>query len=311
VVRAREAHPSWGGKKLRAWLTRRAPATPVPARSTIDAICDRHGLVRTRRRRLRAPPALRALTRPSAANHVWAVDYKGWFRVGTGHRCEPLTITDGWSRYLVRCEAHPGIDGALAQQSFVRAFRTYGLPDVIRSDNGPPFASVGLGGLSRLSVWWIRLGIRPERITPGHPEENGSHERFHRTLAQETTRPPQATLRGQQRVFDAFRAQYNTERPHEALDLEVPAARYTPSPRPYPERLPEWHYLPPVVVRRVAPSGHIKWYGQKYFLGEALAGVEVGFAPTADGVWQVQLHDWDLGVFDAEWGGIRGAASPP
>ena len=276
VVRTRERFPSWGGKKLQAWLARHAPGVAVPARSTIDAICARHALVRARRRRVRTAPSARPLTGATAPNMVWCTDYKGWFRLGNGQRCDPLTITDRYSRWLVSCTALPAIGGPAARAAFVAAFRTHGLPEVIRSDNGVPFASTGLAGLSRLSVWWLQLGIRPERIQPGHPEQNGAHER-----------------------------------PHEPLDLAVPATRYQPSPRPYPARLPPWAYVPGVAVRHVMSSGHVKWHGRPIFVGEALAGTDVGFEPVGDGTWRVLLGTYPLGIFDADLGGIRGAPAPP
>ena len=198
----------------------------------------RYGLTRPNKRRRRATPSSE-LTRPEAANQVWAIDFKGWFRTGDGVRCDPLTISDTHTRYLLRCQAMDRTGGRFVRPLMEATFREYGLPARIRSDNGSPFASTGVGGLSRLSVWWLRLGITPERIAPGHPEQYGRHERLHRTLKQDTAQPPSRTPRAQQQAFDRFRRTYNEERPHEALGRATPASWYEPSLRSFPERLPE------------------------------------------------------------------------
>ena len=298
VLAARRAHPTWGPRKLRAWLARRQPADAWPAASTIGTLLHRQGLTAPRRRRRAAPPT--AGVQPSgAANAVWAADFKGWFRTGDGQRCDPLTLSDLYSRFLLRSQLVARATEEDVRPVFEAAFREYGLPERMRSDNGPPFASVGAGGLSRLAVWWVRLGIRPERIAPGHPEQNGEHERMHRTLKAETLRPPAATPRAQQRALDAFRHAYNTERPHEALGQQPPAAWYTPSPRPYPERLPPLEYLDAVAVRRVRHNGEIKWRGAHVFISQALTGEFVGLDEVTDGHWRVCFGPVELGWLDA------------
>jgi hypothetical protein len=231
----------------------------------------------------------------SAANDVWCTDFKGWFRTADGRRCDPFTLTDAHSRYLLRCQAVARPDEENVRPIFMAAFEEHGLPLAIRSDNGPPFASPGVGGLSRLTVWWIKLGIRPERIVAGKPQQNGRHERLHRTLNQETATPPAASLPAQQERFDAFRAVYNNERPHEALGQQTPALLYQPSPRPYPDRVADPPYDDEVAVRRVRSNGQIKWAGELIFVGEALVGERVGIVETAGGDWLVRYADVELG----------------
>ena len=215
-------------------------------------------------------------------NDVWAIDFKGWFRTGDGVRIDPLTVQDAASRYLLVCNGLPQPRGPQVQRVLERAFREYGLPQTIRSDNGPPFASVGLGSLSQLAIWWIKLGIIPERIEPGHPEQNGRLERLHRTLKAETASPPQANGRRQQRAFDTFRHSYNEERPHEALGQSRPRDRYSPSFRSYPSRVSAPDYEVGVTVRKVRTNGEIKWRGNKIYLSEALRGEPVGLSPKDD-----------------------------
>ena len=205
VVEARGKHPHWGPVKLRAWLDRTAPEIEWPAPSTIGEILHRHGLAVARKKRPRATPNSEPLKHAQGPNLVWCADFKGWFRCQDGSRCDPLTITDAYSRFLLRCQAAKHPDGWYTQPLFEATFREHGLPERIRIDNGAPFASVGIGGLSELSVWWIKLGIRPERIEPGKPGQNGRHERMHRTLKQETAQPPRANLREQQKAFQQGR----------------------------------------------------------------------------------------------------------
>jgi hypothetical protein len=233
-----------------------------------------------------------------APNDVWSADFKGWFRTGDGARCLPFTLTDNASRFLLRCQAVAAADDAHVRPLFEAAFREYGLPRALRSDNGPPFASLAVAGLSRLAVWWIKLGIRPERIAPGHPEQNGRHERMHLTLAQETAQPPHATGRAQQRAFDCFRHLFNSERPHEALDQQPPATVYQPSPRPYPERVPELEYAGEDVIRRVRHNGEIKWRGTHLFVSECLAGELIGLTEVVDDCWRVRFGPVFLGWLD-------------
>ena len=222
---------------------------------------------------------------------MWCADFKGWFQTGDRQRCDPLTISDAISRYLLRCQAVARTDGEHVRPVFEAAFSEFGLPFAIRSDNGPPFASTGVGGLSRLSVWWIKLGMRPERIDPGQPQQNGRHERMHRTLKAETADPPAATLAEQQLSFDRFRAIYNDERPHEALDLATPAAVFRASDRAYPRALREPGYPSDCAVRRVRSNGVIKWAGDLIFVSEALIGEPVAVEETEDGEWRVRYAD--------------------
>ena len=295
---ARIAHPSWGAGKLRQWLHRRDPTMAWPCRDTIHEVLRRHGLVRQRVRRRAAvhPPV--HLTVPTHPNGLWTADYKGEFRTGNGAWCYPFTLRDGYTRYVLRCRALTTHTRAVTSPEFVHAFRTFGLPDRIRSDNGPPFGAPGLGRLSRLAVWWLRLGIVPERITPGHPEQNGSHEQFHAVLKRETTRPPAASTPGQQRRFTAFVTEYNDERPHDALGGMPPSTQYQPSRRAYPERLPPLEYPAAWEVRRVGTNGTIKWGGHVVFLTGVLAGEAVAFEPIDDGLWLLRFAAVPLARFD-------------
>lgn len=312
VLALKRKHMLWGPQKVRDALILKEPQVAWPAASTIGDILDRNGLVVKRRRRGRATPSSAPLAHCAEPNDVWCVDFKGWFRTGDGARCDPLTITDGATRYLVRCVGMGGgTDFAKVKPLFEAAFREYGLPRAIRSDNGPPFASTGLAGLSRLSVWWIRLGIRPERIRPGKPQENGRHERMHRTLKEATASPPAATLRAQQRAFDEFRAEYNLERPHEALGGRPPAWSYYASETMFPSRLINTeHYYTDLDVRKVKRSGEINWRGAPVYLTEALVGEHVGLEPAADGLWTVRFADLPLGVLDERRHRVRPLPPP-
>lgn len=283
ILEARCAHPTWGPRKLLAWLTRHDPATHWPCASTIGDLLHREGLTVPPRRSHRTPPYSQPFAHCGAPNAVWCTDFKGWFRTGDGKPCYPFTLSDAYSRFLLRCQALARSDDRAVRPLFEAAFREYGMPAAIRTDNGPPFASTGLGGLSRLSVWWVKLGIMPERIATGHPEQNGRHERLHRTLKEEATVPPQATRRAQQRAFDGFRHTYNHERPHEALGYAVPASYYMmPSGRAYPRRLAPMEYPDEVEVRHVRHNGEIRWQGELIYVSEVLAGAFVGLAPLDD-----------------------------
>ncbi len=300
VLACRRRHPRWGAKKLLAVLRRRHPDVAWPARSTVCDHLKARGLVRTRKRRPPAPSPWRSpLTRAAAPNDVWTTDFKGEFRTGDGYYCYPLTVRDAFSRFVLRCDALTARSLVDTRRGFERAFAHYGLPHRIRSDNGGPFASPGLGGLSRLSVWWIRLGIMPERIAPGHPEQNGSHEQFHAVLKAHTTRPPAATARAQQRRVAAFCAEYNRERPHEALGDATPAEHYRPSPRPWPCRLPALEYPRHTEVRFVSSNGCVSWSNDPLFLTTALAGEYVAFEEIDDGLWTIRFADVVLARLDA------------
>lgn len=291
LLEARRCKPYWGARKLRAWLARTQPRRGWPARSTIHTILRRHGAVRVRRPRRREFPRLRtqALTAARHPNDVWTADFKGSFRLGSGVRCYPLTVRDLASRYVLRCDALAGEYGPPTLAGFARTFAEVGLPRCIRTDNGKPFAGTGLTQLSRLNVWWMRLGIRVERIARGRPDQNGAHERFHRDLKAQTTRPPADTLAAQHRRFTVFRREYNDERPHEALRDQVPAARYRPSPRPLPRRLAPLEYPGHWEPRRVGSNGCIVWRTEPLFLSETLAGETVAFEEVDDGMWTLHF----------------------
>ena len=300
LVEARKLHPSWGPRKLKAWLEDRDTALELPAPSTIGDLLKREGLIRARRRRLKHPPGKGPFgSQILEPNQEWAVDFKGEFRLGDGRYCYPLTLTDAFSRYLLEVRALEGTAGRRTRPFFERAFRDFGLPWTIRSDNGTPFASTGLGRLSALSVWWIKLGIRPVRGRPHHPQDNGRHERMHRTLKAETTRPPAAESQGQQDRFDAFRKEYNEERPHEALGQRPPVRLYRPSTRPYPTRIPQVEYPSYYEIRKVGSGGVFGWHGQPVFIGHSLIGERIGLREVQDGLWRVCFADVELGVLDA------------
>ena len=299
IVALRTDHPSWGPRKLRARLVREQPDQPWPAPSTIGALLRDGGLSSSRRRRGRAGERPRVpLTVGNGPNEVWTLDYKGHFALGDGTRCHPLTLQDHYSRALLRCQALPREDFPGAQPVMVAAFREFGLPEVLRSDNGAPFASSGLTGLTRLSAWWLRLGLRVERIAPAHPEQNGRHERMHATLKAEATRPPQRDLRAQQREFERFRHEYNYERPHEALGQAVPADYYQRSPRAYPARLPPVEYPPGWEVRQVRTKGHVHWRGALPFVSETLVGEPVGLCPLDERLWALYYNRMPLAIWD-------------
>ena len=300
ILALREAEPTWGARKLRDVLLREQPALTWPAPSTITTLLKRAGvrLRPPRTRRERAAWAHGPLTRADAPNDVWAADFKGEFRLQQGAYCYPLTLSDLYSRYVLAVDGLAGTASAPAQAQCRRCFEQYGLPRVIRTDNGVPFgAPTALGGLSTLAVWWIRLGIRPERIETGAPQQNGTHERMHRTLKAETTRPASATFAAQQRRFDQWRRTFNQRRPHEALQGAPPAAHYTPSPRRFPRRLPVLEYPAHVELRRVARSGHIRWHGHALFLSAVLGGEYVSLEETADGEWTIAFGPLTLGVY--------------
>ena len=299
IVGFRHEHPHWGPRKLIHRLRQIQPAIAWPAVSTAGAILKRHGLAVPRRRRARTPASPGPRMTAKRPNDVWAADFKGWFRTQDGTRMDPLTISDAASRYLIRCRGLVRPNGNTVRAQFELAFREFGLPWTIRTDNGSPFASVALGGLSQLSVWWIRLGIIPERIQPGHPEQNGRHERLHRSLKQATAKPPQAHPRAQQAAFDAFRREYNEDRPHEALDMNTPAQCYRPSERSFPARLPEVYYGPEFVVRRVRSNGEIKWEGDMLYLSEALVDELVGLRPIDKDCWEIHFGPVPLAIYDS------------
>lgn len=295
VLALRRQRPHWGPRKLRAWLLREHPGTAWPAASTMGDLLREHGLSQPRRQRRRALPVSQPFGAITAANDVWCIDFKGWFRTRDGQRCDPLTITDGHSRFLLVCQIIPPRTDPV-RAVVTRAFRRYGLPLAMRSDNGAPFAGPGAAGLSRLSVEWVKAGIALQRIAPGQPQQNGRHERLHRTLKAETAKPPAASAGQQQARFDRFRRDFNGNRPHEALGQHTPASAYRPSPRPYPQRLEQPWYDAEHAVRQVRHNGSIKWGGDFIFISETLKGEPVGIAETDKGDWIVRFADIELGI---------------
>ena len=298
ILALRRKHPSWGAKKLLKILNKRRPNTRWPARSTVSDILKRHGLIETTRRRQYPGHPGKPTTSMNRPNDTWCADYKGEFKTRDGIYCYPLTITDGCTRYLLECKGLLSTGLERAKPVFVKIFREYGLPRIIRTDNGPPFATTAIGRLSRLSVWWIRLGIFPELIQPGCPQQNGRHERMHKTLKGETTRPPAATLRAQQSRFNRFKEEFNQVRPHEALDQETPASVYTASRREYPVRLSKVEYPDHYEKRLVSRNGGFRWRSTRVPITHTLEGEYVGLEEVDDGRWDVYFGPVRLGQLD-------------
>lgn len=275
-------------------------------RSTVNAILDRHGKLRkNRRRRKWAHPGAAPLT-TERPNQVWPADFKGQFKTGDAAYCYPLTVTDHYSRTLLVCRALPSVRTEGAKPVFRRLFREVGLPEAIRTDNGAPFASTGIHGLCGLNVWWMQLGIVHQRIRPASPQENGQHERMHRDLKREATRPPAANLRGQQRKFDRFRQRYNEERPHDGIGGDLPCDRWAPSPRAYPERITPPAYPSHLEVRRVSAAGTFRLKARQPFLSNALADEHIGLEEVGDGLWNIVYYKTLLGRIDERTGRITG-----
>jgi len=308
LVKLRKAHPSWGPKKLlnvmQEWgFGRHLPSVPTGAR-----ILAREGLIRPRRRYRRAHPGCPKGT-PQEPNDIWAADYKGQFRLKNGSYCFPLTVSDLASRYLLGCDAHPAISLEKTQAYFRHLFAAYGLPNRIRTDNGVPFASNALARLSQLSVWFIKLGIYPELIEPGKPQQNGVHERMHRTLKQEATIPPGSSLRAQQRKFDRFQDEFNRERPHEALAMKRPAEVYQSSGRPLPKKIEPYDYPGHFLARRVSRGGTIRVMRKQIFVSNTLQEDFVGLEEVDDGVFDVFFCFYQIGRYDLREGRIRDIVS--
>lgn len=304
IVNTKLRHQRWGPKKLVSWLEENCPWQRWPAVSTAGGILKREGLVRSRKKKRRTPPYTEPFNNCSRGNAVWSADFKGQFRTGDVKLCYPLTITDNYSRYILLCRGlrHPTYEET--QPWFEWVFREYGLPEAIRTDNGAPFASVGLGGLSKLSIWFIKLGIKPERIELGHPQKNGRHERMHRSLKEATASPPERDIKEQQKVFDEFVAEFNFERPHEALNMKTPSSLYYPSLRPYPARVPKMEYGDNVTVRQVRQNGDIKWKGKLIYVSEALAGETVALKPKDENLWEIRFSEYSLGILNELTGKI-------
>jgi transposase InsO family protein len=299
IVQLKQAHPSWGAKKLRAHLLAKKKGVKWPVVSTFGEILRREGLSTPQRKRLRTPVYTKPFEKVEKANQIWCADFKGWFRTGNGERIDPLTMTDAHSRYLLRCQSVEKTNTEQVQAIFAAAFREYGMPQRIRTDNGVPFASRAIVGISRLSIYWMKLGIAPERIKPGHPEQNGRHERMHRTLKAETAKPPAANRRAQQKAFDRFRQQFNQERPHEALQQKTPATCYQSSPRIYPDRIPEPEYDSNMKAKRVYPDGTFFWKGTQIFISKCLGGESIGMEPIDERYWDVHFATFPLARFDS------------
>jgi putative transposase len=299
IVRARKDRPRWGPRKLRAWLTDKYPGRAYPSASTFAVILKRNGLTTPKRRgRRRVPRATEPFSEATAPNSIWCIDFKGHFKTGDGHKCLPMTVVDAFSRFCLRCEIVGETTYECAQRVLDSAFREFGLPAAIRSDNGPPFAASGPAGLSRLAVWLLRLGIQVERIQPGKPQQNGRLERFHNTLLLESISPPAATPRTQQRAFDLFRARYNDERPHESLNDAPPARVYVPSVRRYPCALIPLEIAGIGQALNVDRYGYIRWNRTRVFVSAALAYERVLVSPDGHTRWAVQLGNIVLGHFD-------------
>ena len=297
-------HPKWGAYATVRYLNRHYPDQPWPSISTAGAIFDRHGLVKRRKLRHRVPPHTEPLRHATTPYSVWSADYKGDFEMANGRRCYPLTISDNYSRFLITCKGmyKPQLDAA--KYCYQQAFERYGLPEAIRTDNGYPFASRGIGGLSLLSIWLLKLDVMPERIASGHPEQNPRHERMHKTLKHFAIDPPKGNLSAQQRAFNSFRREYDFDRPHQSLDGDTPSDWFTPSPRPLPKKLPTVEYEESWETRRVRGDGHIKWRGRELYLSQTLARESVGLKQLDSGCWQIYFAKLSLGVLDERLGRI-------
>lgn len=300
LIQLRRDKPTYGPKKLVAWLEANEPEWDLPAPSTVGELLKRHGLVTPRKRRFRRlHPRSEPLRHANKPNAVWSMDFKGWFRLGDGTRCDPLTVTDAFARYLVCCKGGTLGSGGAAREvwtELVRAFREHGMPDAMRFDNGQPWAAPkGELGITKLAVTLLKHDIAIERIDPGKPHQNGRHERFHLTLQQETARPPQKNMRAQQQRFDAFRREYNDERPHEALGQRTPSELYVPSGRAFPERIEEPEYPRCYEVLTATRFGHVKFRGRDHFISEAVRGERVGFVEVEEGCFEVYICKLLLG----------------
>jgi putative transposase len=298
VLKVRDRHPSWGARKILGFLYKRDPDVPWPAESTVSSLLKRHGRVAKRRRRRQLGHPGRPDTPMKEPNAVWTADFKGEFKTRDGRYCYPLTIADGYSRFILGCQGMASTAHVGAKAVFRRVFAEYGLPQIIRTDNGVPFATTALARLSRLSVWWVRLGIYPELIELGHPEQNGRHERMHRTLKAETTRPPAGNRAAQQKRFNRFLAEFNEVRPHEAIGQQTPASIYQPSERSMPSKIPPIEYPAHFEVRLVSTNGGMRWNSKRVPVSHVLGGEYVGLEEIDDGIWNVYFGPLELGRLD-------------
>jgi len=296
IINKKLAHQYWGPKKVLDNLRKHDPTLILPADSTAGEILKQAGLVKKRRKRWCVPANEQAFKEVNNNNQVWGVDYKGQFKLGNGNMCYPLTITDSHSRFLLCCQALKSTCHDDAKCWMEQTFREYGLPDAIRSDNGTPFASIAAGGISRLSMWWIQLGIRPERIKPGHPQQNGRHERMHKTLKEETTKPVAYNETSQQKSFDDFIHEYNHERSHEALERKCPAEVYQPSSRLFPETMIPITYDEGLEVRTVKRGGEIKWRNTHIYISQVLSHEQVSLKEIDNDVWEIRYGFYSLGI---------------
>lgn len=299
ILELKFKHPTWGGKKLRNWLLQERSDSQWPAKSTIDDLLKRHGLVVPAKRKRRVSPYAQPLGDCNKANDSWSIDYKGQFLLGNKELCYPLTVTDNFSRYILAIKGSNRILGQEVKIVLTRLFLEYGLPWIIRSDNGSPFASTALGGLSELAVWLIKLDIIPERIRKGHPEENGRHERMHLTLKKETASPPKFDQCQQQQLFDTFRQEFNEERPHEGIQFNRPGKLYVPSSRQLPSRLPQIEYDDSFEkTRRIRTNGTMKWGGKEIFISETLTGETIGMKLHSENEWLIHFSFLPIGLFN-------------
>lgn len=313
IVDLRLQHPTWGARKIKAYLERKT--SNIPAKSTIHCILARHELVKAKRRRKTIARAKGTnLSSPDLPNDLWCTDFKGQFRLKSREYCYPLTVTDQFSRYLLACEAHESVREQECIEVFHGLFTEFGIPKSIRSDNGVPFASSSLFGMSRLSVFWLRQGITIERIVPGHPEQNGAHERMHRTLKAEATKPPQSNMLKQQEIFDAFQYLYNCKRPHESLDMKSPTDVYKKSQKTYEPQIESLTYPGHDLTARITKCGKLFLDNQKLkvklTIGIPFGGQNVGLTEIEQGIWKVTFMDFEMGFFDLETQKIQIPTNP-
>jgi putative transposase len=298
IISAKKQYKRWGPKKILAWLTEKHPEETFPAASTIGGILEKEGLVRKKVKRHKTPPYTDPFSECDKPNAVWSADFKGQFRTANRRYCYPLTITDNYSRYLLLCKGFTRPTYKETRKWFEVVFEEYGLPDAIRTDNGTPFASLGICGLSKLSAWFIKLGIVPERIEPGHPEQNGRHERMHRELKRTTANPPEKNLKAQQKSFDEFSYEYNFERPHEALGQQTPVSFYQKSKRNYTPKLPEVSYEYKSIIRKVNRNGEIKCKQRAIYIGKSLIGEHIALKKRDKLHWEIWFSHYPLGILD-------------